>query len=110
MAAGERLEVDAVQRAAERQLGAVVAQALGVHALAHAGAFQQVHRRLLEDAGADAAEHVVGAALLDDHGGDAGSVQQRAQQEAGRAGADDGDLGAHDVSWNRSRATLGTGA
>ena len=99
MAAGEPVEVDAVQRAAEGQFGAVVAQALGVHAGAHAGALQQVDRGLLQDAGADATQHVVGAALLDDDGVDAGTVQQRAQQQSGRTGADDGDLGSHGVSF-----------
>ena len=51
--------------------------------------------RLLEHAGADAAEHVVGAALLDDDGVDAGLVQQRAEQQARGPGADDRDLGSH---------------
>ena len=50
---------------------------------------------LLEHAGADAAEHVVGAALLEDDGVDAGLVQQRAEQQPGRAGADDRDLDFH---------------
>ena len=49
---------------------------------------------LLEHAGADAAEHVFGAAPLEDHVVDAGLVQQRAEQQARGAGADDRDLGA----------------
>ena len=54
---------------------------------------EQVDRDLLEHAGADAAEHVVGAALLEDDVVDAGLGQQGAEQQAGRAGADDRDLG-----------------
>ena len=69
-----------------------------------AGVLEQVDRDLLEHAGADAAEHVVGAALLDDQRIDAGLVQQRAEQQAGRAGADDDDLGAHGCCLQSARA------
>jgi hypothetical protein len=41
-----------------------------------AGFVEQVDRHLLQHAGADAAQHVVGAALLDDDVVDAGAVQQ----------------------------------
>ena len=50
-------------------------------------------RDLLEHAGADAAEHVVAGLALEDDGVDAGLVQQLAEQQARRAGADDRDLG-----------------
>ena len=93
-AAGQRLQVDAVALAAEGQLDAIVHQALAVHALAHARLVEQVDADLLQHAGADAAEHVVGAALLEHDVVDAGLVQQLAEQQAGRAGADDDDLGA----------------
>ena len=92
--AGQRLEVDAVQLAVECELDAVVRQSLAVQALGDAGLLEQLDRRLLEHAGADAAHHIGGAALLDDHRVDAGLVQQRAQQQPGRTGADDRDLGA----------------
>ena len=91
-----------VARAVEAELDAAVRQALGVHPRAGAGGVEQVDRHLLEHAGADPAEHVVGAALLDDDGVDAGPVQQGAEQEAGGAGADDGDLCFHvSGSWAR---------
>jgi Holliday junction DNA helicase RuvA len=84
--AGQAEQVDAVALAAEAQLEAVVRQAFGVHARAPTPASsQQVDRHLLQHAGADAAEHVVGAALLDDDVVDAGLVQQGAEQQA-RAG------------------------
>ena len=93
------MHVDALARVAKAEVDAAVHQPLGVHALAQAELVHQVDRALLEHAGADAAQHVVAAALLDHHGVDAGLVQQLPEQQAGRAGADDGDLGAHgDVS------------
>ena len=95
--AGQRVQVDAQPALAEGHLEAVVRQALRVQPRGHAGFAQQVHRHLLQHAGADAAEHVLGAALLEHDVVDAGAVQQRTEQQAGRAGADDGDLGAHVV-------------
>ena len=79
---------------AEGQLDAVVHQPLAVHARTHARLVQQVDADLLQHPGADAAEHVLAAALLEQHGVDAGLGQQLAEQQAGRAGADDGNLGA----------------
>ena len=66
-----------------------------MHALAHAGFVHQVDGDLLENAGADPAEHIVGALPLEDDGVDAGLVKQLAQQQPGRARSDDGDLNAH---------------
>ena len=80
------------------QLDAVVHRAFGFHTLAHAGLGQQVDRDLFQDAGADAAQHVVAALTLDDDVVDAGFVQQLTEQQARWAGADDGDLGTHDLS------------
>ena len=64
------------RRAVERELDAVVAQAFGCSARADAGRFEQVHGDLLQHAGADAAQHVVAAAPLEDDVVDAGLVQQ----------------------------------
>ena len=61
---------------------------------ADAGLVEQVDRALLEHAGADAAAHVVARCALEDHAVDAVAVQQLPEQQAGRAGADDHDLGA----------------
>ncbi len=83
---------------AKAQLDAMVDQALLVHPGADACLVEQVLRDLLDDAGAYAAEHVVLAALLDDDGVDAGLVQQLAEQQARRAGADDRDLRTHGLS------------
>ena len=82
-------------RAAEAELDAGVRQAFAVQARAGTGGVEEIDRHLLEHAGADPAEHVVGRALLEDDGVDAGLGEQRGEQQPGRAGADDGDLRSH---------------
>ena len=81
-------------RSAERQLDPVVQQSFAMHARAEARLVEQVDRRLLEHAGADAAEHVFAAAALEDDVVDAGVVQQLAEEQARGTCADDRDLGA----------------
>jgi len=90
--------VDAVALAIEAHVEAVVRQALGVHALADASLVEQVDADLLQHTGADAREHVVAAALLEDDVVDARLVQQGAQDQARGSGADDRDLGTHGLS------------
>ena len=68
-----------------------------MHAGADAGFVEQVDRDLFDDAGADAAEHVLAGLPLQDDVVDAVLVQQLAEQQARRPGADDGDLGAQDL-------------
>ncbi len=92
-AAREPLEVDAVQLVVEGELGTAVAQSFALEAYADAGVLQQLHRRLLKHAGADARQHVVGRALLEDHVVDPGFMQQLPEQQARRPGPDDRDLG-----------------
>src|SRR5678816_3599361 len=66
---------------------------------------QKVDAHLLEDAGPDAAEHVRAALALDDHRVDSGLRQELAEQQAGRARADDRDLRprghAASIPWRR---------
>jgi hypothetical protein len=100
-AGGQALEVDAVQAIVKRELGAGVAPAVAVQAVGNAGPLQQLNGGLLQQAGADAAQDVVGRAGLEDDVVDAGFVQQLAQQQAGGAGADDGDPGSH--RWGNAR-------
>ena len=90
--------------AAEAHLEAVVRQPFGAHARVDAGLGQQVHRDLLQHAGADAAEHVLGAALLDDDVVNAVLVKQRAEQQTRRTGTDDGHLGLLHASVSSGRA------
>ena len=79
--------------AVEQQVKAAVNQAFIVHALADAGFVEQVNAHLLQHACADAREHIVASLALEDDGINAGFVEQLAEQQAGRAGADDGNLG-----------------
>ena len=53
------MHVDAMPRAAERQFDAVMDQALAMRARAGADLVEQRDRAFFEQAGADAAEHIV---------------------------------------------------
>ena len=81
--------------ALEQHVEAAVHQAFLVHARADAGLVHEVDADLLQDAGADARQHVVAGLAFENDGVDAGLVQQLAEQQARRAGADDGNLGTH---------------
>ena len=76
-------------RAAEREFDAVMHQALAMRALAGADLIQQRHGAFLEQAGADAAEHVFRALALQDDVVDAVGVQQLPQQQSRRSRAND---------------------
>ena len=93
--AGQLLEVDAVAHAFDADLRPVMHEALAVHAGADAGLVDQIDRDLLDHAGADAAQHVLAGVPLEDDVVDAVLVEQLAEQQAGRAGADDRDLRSH---------------
>ena len=56
----------------------------------------QVDGALLEHAGAHALDDVLLAAILEDDRIDAAQVQQMAEHQSGRSGADDADLGARE--------------
>ena len=97
LATGKAMQVDAVALALEQQLDTVMGQAFLIHAGVGTRRLEQVHRDLFKHAGANAAQHVVGAALLEDDVVDASLVQQLAQKQARGARADDGDLSAHET-------------
>ena len=92
LAAGQAAHVDAVALAPPEHFEAAVDQALAMHARTDADLVEEVDAHLLEDAGADAAEHVVAGLPFEDHGVDAGLGQELAEQQPRRAGADDRDL------------------
>ena len=98
--------VDAVAFALEQQLKAIVRQAFGMGAGAHARLVQQVHGDLLQHACADAAQHVAGAALLDDDGINTRLVQQCPSSRPAGACTNDGNLGSH-VSLPRDGMLMG---
>jgi hypothetical protein len=93
--AGEGGEVDAVAPAVEAQFDAVVAQPLAVQPRPGAGRAQHVRGALLQDAGALPPLDIGAVAALQDDRVDAGVVEQPGEEEAGGAGSDDADGGAH---------------
>ena len=95
-AAGQRRHVDAVASTVERQVDAVVAQALAREAPADANLAHEVHRALLEHAGTHALDDVLLAAILEDDRIDAAQMQQLPEHQAGGSGADNADLGARE--------------
>ena len=89
----------------EAQLEAVVDEALAVQALGDAGLVEQVDGRLLEHAGAHARLDVLARARLEHDRLDALQVQQVGQQQPGRAGPHDPDLGVHHPPASASAST-----
>ena len=90
--AAQRLQVEALDPAAEGELHAVVDQALAVQARADAGGVEQLHGAALEQPGTDPRLDVVAGPALEHDGVDAMAVQQLREQQARGARADDGDL------------------
>ena len=86
--------VDAMARAVEGEVDAVVPHPLAREPPADADLAHQVDRPLLEHARAHALDDVLTAAILEDDGVDALEMQQLPEHQTGRARADDADLGA----------------
>jgi len=97
-ATGKPVHVHPVAFAVVEHFDTAVHQTLFVHALAHASFVQQVDAYLLQNAGADAREHVVASLAFQNDRVDTGLVQQLAEQQARRACTDDGNLGTHEKS------------
>ena len=76
-------------RAAEGEFEAVMNQALAMRARAGADFIEQGHGAFLEQAGADAAEHIVRRLALQDDVVDAVGVEQLAEQQSRRSRAND---------------------
>ena len=76
-------------RAAEGEFDAMMDQALAMRARAGADFIEQRHRAFFEQAGADAAEHIVRRLALQDDVVDAVGVKQLPQQQSRRPRAND---------------------
>src|ERR1700733_11805489 len=83
--------------AIDADLHAVMDQAVAMHALPDTGFVEQIHGDLLDDAGTDAAKHIVRSLPLQDHIRDAMAMQKLPEQQACRARSDDGDLRSHSL-------------
>ncbi len=92
---GQVRERDAVAGAVEGEQDAAVDQPLAAQAIGHAQLVEQLDSALLQHAGAHAVLDVRAAAVLEHDRLDALAVQQVRQDQAGRAGPDDGDLCVH---------------
>jgi hypothetical protein len=97
---GQLFEVDAMAHPFDANLRAVVLEAVAVHAGANPGLVEEVDRNLLDHAGPDAAEHVLAGVALEHDIVDAVLMEQLAEQQAGGASTDDGDLRSHGKSSN----------
>ena len=71
---------------------AVMNLALTVHPLAHARFAHEIGESLLEHTGADAAQHILARLAFQHDAVDALEVQKLAQEQPGRAAADDADF------------------
>src|SRR5882672_2466653 len=85
-------DVDTGTPAVECDLKAVVDEARAIETRADAGLLQEIDRTLFQHPCADAALHVLSAALLDDDVVDAALTQELRQQQARGPRADDADL------------------
>ncbi len=92
-------EIDTVQLAVERKIGAVVKQRLALHACPDAGRDQEIDHPLLDQSGTNARFAIVAAARLDDDAFDAGEVQEMRQHQPRWARAHDPDLSPHVLPW-----------
>ena len=82
-----------VPLAAELEVDAVVLEPLRVQPAPEADLAQQFHRGRFEHPGALPRLAVGAAPVLDHDGVDSGQGEQMGQEQAGRAGSDDADLG-----------------
>src|SRR5262249_12485154 len=93
--AGQLFERQPMTRPVDADLHALMDETIGMHARADTGFIQQIHRDLFDNAGAHAAEYVVGGLSLQDDIVDASTLQELAEEQPGRTGADNDDLGSH---------------
>ena len=77
----------------EAELDAVVDQPLGLDAICQARRAEDIDDALLEDARAHARDHILLGAILEHDRLDALLVEKMGEQQPGRSGADDADLG-----------------
>jgi hypothetical protein len=106
--AGQGAEINALAAAAEADFDTVMHQTLAVEAGAHTGAVEEIDGPLLDHAGTDTTQHVLAAPLLECDVGNAVLVEELAEEQARRAGADDRYLGPHAAFSARDPDALNT--
>src|SRR5438552_9838609 len=95
IAAGIFVEIDAIQHPVMGNVESLVDFAFAIHPLAALRLAHQFGETVLQDAGADAAQHVLAAVFFQHDGVDALQMQELGQQQAGRPATDDTDLDFH---------------
>jgi hypothetical protein len=92
---GKIAERDPVTLALELQVDSVVDDSLAVQPFGDAGAFEQLHGALFEQPRPDPPLHVVAATVLEHDRFDSRLLEQPREQQPGRPGADDRNLGSY---------------
>src|SRR5258705_5511259 len=90
--AGRRMQVDAMTRPAEGELDAVMHQPFAMGARACANLIEHRNGAFLEQAGSDAAKHILARLAFENDVVDAVTVQQLAEQQSRRPRANDCDF------------------
>ena len=91
--ASQGVQIDTHLASIEGLFEATEDPSFGVHALTHAGLAQQLYHAFFKGPGADSAKHIVRALTFENEGIDAGVVQPLTEQQTGKTGANDGNLG-----------------
>jgi len=99
LAVGEFAEVDAMAAIVEAEFDAAVFETVALEAVGDAEFVHELDGGVFEEAGADAVFDVGAGVEFEDDGVDAEAVEEKREEEAGGAGADDGYLGAHGGEW-----------
>jgi hypothetical protein len=97
MTVDEAGEVEAVRVTVKTQFHAVVDEAFPVHAFAHADRIEQFDRALFENPGTNSAQHVFGAAPLQNDGVHAGALENASEHQTSRSCADNGNLSSQSI-------------
>jgi hypothetical protein len=90
--ASQGVQIDRHLASIEGLFEATVDPSFGVHALTHAGLAQQLYHAFSRTR-RDSPKHIVRALTFENEGIDAGVVQPLTEQQTGRTGANDGNLG-----------------
>ena len=96
--ASQFLKVDAVAYAFHTNLRTLMHEPIAVHAGAHSGLVEKIDCDLFDHASANTTEYMFASVPFDDDVVDAALVEELPKQEAGRAGANYGDLGSHGLT------------
>jgi hypothetical protein len=93
--AGKLMKIDALPLSVKLDLQTLMHQTFAMEACADAGTVEEIDGTSLDQTGTNSAQYMFTGPALEDHIVDTVIVQQLAQQQPRRAGADDCDLRTH---------------